>query len=67
MVWCLGAAQFIDKAREYKRFGRADSVYQTGPYFRNKRILILGSGGLQIGQVRSAILAGSACVSDWRL
>lgn len=26
--------KFIDKAREYKRFGKADSIYQTGPVYR---------------------------------
>jgi len=54
--------KFIDKAREYKRFGRADSVYQTGPYFRNKRIVILGSGGLQIGQAGEFDYSGSQAI-----
>ena len=26
--------KFIDKCREYKRFGKADSIYQTGPVYR---------------------------------
>mmetsp|Transcript_34549 Transcript_34549/g.108292 ORF Transcript_34549/g.108292 Transcript_34549/m.108292 type:complete len:1540 (-) Transcript_34549:78-4697(-) len=54
--------RFIDKAREYKRFGKADSVYQTGPYFRNKKVLVLGSGGLQIGQAGEFDYSGSQAI-----
>lgn len=55
-------SKFIDKAREYKRLGRADSVYQTGPYFRNKKVLVLGSGGLQIGQAGEFDYSGSQAI-----
>jgi len=54
--------KFIDKAKEYKRFGKADSVYQTGPVYRNKKILILGSGGLMIGQAGEFDYSGSQAI-----
>lgn len=54
--------KFIDKAKDYKRFGHTESVYQTGPYFRNKKVLILGSGGLQIGQAGEFDYSGSQAI-----
>ena len=37
-------------------------MYQTGPYFRNKRVLVLGSGGLQIGQAGEFDYSGSQAI-----
>eukprot|EP00292_Cryptomonas_paramecium_P002121 CAMPEP_0113723046 /NCGR_PEP_ID=MMETSP0038_2-20120614/38155_1 /TAXON_ID=2898 /ORGANISM="Cryptomonas paramecium" /LENGTH=1511 /DNA_ID=CAMNT_0000652491 /DNA_START=53 /DNA_END=4585 /DNA_ORIENTATION=- /assembly_acc=CAM_ASM_000170 len=54
--------KFIDKAKDYKRFGHTESIYQTGPYFRNKKVLILGSGGLQIGQAGEFDYSGSQAI-----
>ena len=53
---------FIQKAHEFKNMGRTLGLFTPETKMRNKKVLVIGSGGLSIGQAGEFDYSGSQCI-----
>jgi carbamoyl-phosphate synthase large subunit/carbamoyl-phosphate synthase small subunit len=53
---------FIQKAQEFQSMGRTLGLFTPETKMRNKKVLVIGSGGLSIGQAGEFDYSGSQCI-----